>query len=177
MNPARTRWSVTGLLVAGWLCSNLVISCGNDSGEADSVVWACQPGALQACMGPGNCVGQARCADNGSGLGACDCASVLPDAGMTPAGGGSGGENSAGAGAGGATGGSAATLDASLPSGDGGTDTPTCQDQCDATLPSSCVAGVLDTCFADPLSGCNVAFELDCAHDTCADENHCAQCV
>lgn len=173
----RTRWSLSGLLAAAGLCANLVISCGDNSGEADSVLWVCQPGMLQACMGPDNCAGQARCADNGSGLGACQCGDVLADGGILPGAGGSGGENAAGAGAGGANGGAAATVDGSLPMTDGGMDPASCEDECDATLPSNCVEGVLDTCFADPLSGCNVAFVLDCAHGACADENHCAQCV
>jgi hypothetical protein len=122
-------------------------------------------------------MGQALCGATGAGLGPCQCGSLLPDGGTAPAQGGSGGENSSGGGAGTANGGAGTGPDASLPSPDAGVDPAACQDECDATLPSSCVEGVLDTCFADPLSGCNVAFTLDCANGACADENHCAQCV
>lgn len=54
-----------GLALVGMLC----MGCGKDGNPAS----ACEPGATQACWGPGACKGGQSCLEDGSGWGACDC--------------------------------------------------------------------------------------------------------
>ncbi|MFZ5468600.1 MAG: hypothetical protein ACOZIN_04105 [Myxococcota bacterium] len=62
-------------LLCGLLLSTVLLAC---PGEEPKV---CVPGKSEACVGPGGCSGGQRCNASGTGFEACECASVIEDAG------------------------------------------------------------------------------------------------